>query len=150
VSYATSEDSFLNAGSVFLRSVNGEIQEYGVTSVKPHQNIYLMKLEGLGPGNEAEKLRGAEILIRKESLSRKNDEYFWYELLGLEVNLDTGGELGVISHIIPTRGNDIYVVKKGKKEIYIPAIYGVIKEIDLENGKMIISATEGLLDLNEV
>jgi ribosomal 30S subunit maturation factor RimM len=42
------------------------------------------------------------------------------------------------------------VVQEGKKEVLIPAIHDVVKEIDLINNRMIISEVEGLLDLNEV
>ena len=109
-----------------------------------------MKLDGLETGREAEQFKGAEILIRKDALTREKDEFFWYELLGLKAYLDTGGYLGDISQIIPTAGNDIYVLKNGDKELFIPATTEVVKEIDLEKGEMIISDMEGLLDLNEV
>ena len=148
-SYARSEASFLNAGAVFLRSVSGEIHEFRATSVKAHKNIFLMRLEDLD-SKEAEEYKGAEILISKETLAREEDECFWYELLGLKVYLDTGEYLGSVSHIISAGSNDVYVVREGDKEIFIPATHEVVKEIDLENEKMIISAMEGLLDLNEV
>jgi 16S rRNA processing protein RimM len=41
-------------------------------------------------------------------------------------------------------------VVEGQREILIPATHEVVKEIDLENKKMVVSAMEGLLDLNEV
>ena len=109
-----------------------------------------MQVEGLNSVDEAQEYRGAGIFVKKEDLIREDDAYFWYELLGLKVYLDTGECLGAISQILSTRGNDIYVVKKGEKEVYIPAVYDVIREINLENGKMTISPLEGMLDLNEV
>jgi len=149
-SYAESERSFINAGTVFLRSVSGECYEYTVTSVEFHKNIFLMKLEEVLSREKAEELRGAEIFISKEALGREDDEFFWYELLGLKVCLDTGEYIGVLSNIISTQGSDIYVVKEGNKEILVPAVYEVIKDIDLENGTLCIAASEGLLDLNEI
>jgi 16S rRNA processing protein RimM len=150
-SYATSEETFRNAGAVYLKSSSGENLEYVITSVKYHKNILLMKLKGLDSVEQAETLRGEDIYINKKSLSPKEEnEYFWYEISGLDVFLKSGEYLGKIGQIIPTGGNDIYVIKKGNKEMLVPAIYDVIQEIDLENGKMIISAMEGLLDLDEV
>lgn len=149
-SYSGFEASFLTAGTVFLRTDLGEINEFSVTSVRPHQNIFLMKLEGVNSRDGAEKYRGTDILINKKAITREEDEYFWHELLGLKVYLDTGQYLGNVSQIISTGANDIYVVKGADKEIYIPAIYEVVKEIDVENEKMIILDMEGLLDLNEV
>ena len=150
-SYAQSEESFLNAGNVFLKSGSGEICEYKVLSVRPHKNIFLMKLKGLSSFYEAEKFKETEILIRKDSIDNENDqEYFWYELIGLRVYLNTGIYIGKIKHILPTGSNDIYVVREGEKETLVPAIHDAVKEIDLAEKKMIISEMEGLLDLNEV
>ena len=149
-SYARSEASFLDAGTVFLRSLSGELTEYTVDSVRPHKNVFLMALDGLHARDNALKYKGADILIRKDAVACGEDEYFWYELSGLEVYLDTGQYLGKISQVIPTGANDIYVVKEGDKEIYIPAIYEVVKEIDVKNRKMVITAMEGLPDLNEI
>jgi 16S rRNA processing protein RimM len=150
-SYAQSEDSFLNAGTVFLRSSSGETREYAVASVRPHKNTFLIKLEGLNTLEEAEKYREATILIKRDSLPREeDDEYFWHDLIGLEVYLRGGEYVGTLKHIIPTGSHDIYVVQEGRSEVLIPAIHEVVREIDLVNNKMIISEMEGLLDLNEV
>ena len=151
-SYAHSEESFVNVGTIFLQSSSGQTYEYyEVSSVKSHKNIFLLKLRGLDSLEEVEKYRGAKILIKKDSLTRESgEEYFWYELIGLRVYLSRGEYVGRIKHILATGSNDIYVVQEGKKEVLIPAIYDVVKEIDLTNNKMIISEVEGLLDLNEV
>jgi len=150
-SYAQSEESFLNAGTVLLRSSSGETREYAVASVRPHKNILLMKLEGLNTLEEAETYRGATILIKRDSLPREGEEeYFWHELIGLEVYLSGGDYVGILKHILPTGSNDIYVVQEGRSEVLIPAIHDVVKEIDLINNRMVISEVEGLLDLNEV
>ncbi len=148
--YSESEDSSLQAGTVFFKTVLGEIRKHAVISLKAHKNVFLMKLKGLESRDKAEEYKSAEILIEKESLAQKDDAYFWHELLGLEVYLEDGKFLGTITQIIPTEGNDIYVVKNGKREVLIPAVYDVIKEIDLEYKKMTISPNEGLLDLYEV
>ena len=149
-SYARSEASFIDAEEIYLRSDSGKLHGYRVLSVRPHKNILLMNLEGLDSIDQAEELRGAEILAKYETIPREEGEYFWGELIGLNVFLDTGAYLGVIARIIPTGSNEIYVVKTGEKEIFIPATYEVVQEIDLENGRVTISAMEGLLDLNEV
>jgi 16S rRNA processing protein RimM len=110
-----------------------------------------MRLKGISSIAEAEKYRGAKILVPKQALKKEADgEYFWYELLGLAVYLESGRCLGEIAQIIPTGSNDIYVVREGEAEILIPGTHEVVREIDLEGRKMIISPMEGLLDLDEV
>jgi len=151
VLYAGEQASFKDVGSLFLKSVaTGEIHEHTVISIRSHKDYFLMKLDGLNTRYDAEEHKGSEILVEKDALEREEDEFFWFELLDLDVYLDTGGYLGKISQIIPAKGNDIYIVKGEDREILIPATYEIIREIDLERKEMTIRDTEGLLDLNEV
>ncbi len=152
LSYAGSEATFLKAGTVLLKSDQEGLIEYKIISINAHKNAFLMKVEGISSLEDAEKYRGAEILIRKDTLRRENeDEYFWFELIGLEVYLDTGRFIGTLQEIINTVSNDIYVVKEGNKEILVPALHGVVLKIDLENKRMIIAGDiDGLLNTDEV
>ena len=81
---------------------------------------------------------------------RGDEEYFWYELLGLPVYLDTGERVGLIRNVLAAASHDIFVVQQGEREMLIPAVHDVIKEVDLENKRVVITEMEGLLDLNEV
>jgi 16S rRNA processing protein RimM len=148
VSYAQSKETFLKAGSVFLDTAKGELEERRVIAIKVHGSAHLLGLAGIDSIDQAEQLREAEIFIRKDSLIEKDeDEYFWFELLGLEAYLDTGEYLGVLKEIFPTGSNDVYVVEDQGREYLIPAIHGVIKEIRLKEKRMVISPLKGLLDL---
>jgi 16S rRNA processing protein RimM len=141
---------FEEGGIVYLRVGSKAPECFKVVSIKPQKGMFLLELEGMTTLERAEAQRGADILVEKGGLRRDEDEYFWFELIGLEVRLDTGETIGTISRIIQTGANDIYVVKRGKREILVPATSEVVKAIDLESGKMIISPMEGLLDLNEI
>lgn len=148
VSYAQSKETFLKAGSLFLKTGQNELYERKVVSIRPHQSVFLLKLSGLNSIDQAEAFRGAGILIKKDSLAKKDeDEFFWYELLGLDVYLTTGQYLGVLKEIFPTGSNDVYVVEGQGKEFLIPAIHQVVKEINIPQKRMIISPMKGLLDL---
>jgi len=149
-SCSQSGESFLSGGTIFLKADPEVFHQLKVISVAPHKNIFLMELEGLNSLEEAEKFRGSEIFVRKADLAKKeNNEYFWFELIGLKVFLDTNLYLGTLKEIIETGSNDIYVVRKGKRELLVPAIHEVVKEIDLENKKMIITEMGGLFSINE-
>ncbi|RLC31980.1 MAG: 16S rRNA processing protein RimM [Deltaproteobacteria bacterium] len=150
ITYSGSGTCLTDPEIVYFRTNSGRIHEQRVTTLKARKNFFLMGVAGVTSADMAENFRGAEILVKKESLTREEDTYFWYELLGLEVYVDTGEFLGRISRIISAGGNDIYLVEKDGKEIYIPASYEVITEIDLEHERMTVSPVEGLLDLNEI
>lgn len=150
-SYAQSEKTFLNAGSVFLKTTRGETRELGVLSISPHQRIFLLKLKGLESLEEAEAYRGAAIFVKRGCLSRESDEeYFWHEIIGLQVYLKSGEYIGTIREVFPTGSNDVFVLREGDVEILIPATHDVVREIDLDRKRMIIDAMEGMLKLNEV
>ncbi|UCF72023.1 MAG: 16S rRNA processing protein RimM [Deltaproteobacteria bacterium] len=149
VSYAQSKETFLEAGSVFLIKGENDLYEKKVVSIRPHRLFYLLKLSGLNSIDQAEIFRGAGVFIRKDSLvKRDEDEFFWHELLGLEVYLVTGQYLGVLKEIFPTGSNDVYVVENQGKEFLIPAIHQVVKEINIAQKRMVISPMMGLLDLS--
>ena len=149
-SYAESGNSFLASRTIFLRNRSDEWLEHEVLSVHPHKGAFLMKLKGLSTIEEAERLRGASIYVEKRGLEEKDqDEFFWHEIIGLEVYLKTGSYIGEVENILSTGSNDIYVIRHGDSEIFVPALHGVVEDIDLPSGKMIISDVEGLLDLNE-
>jgi 16S rRNA processing protein RimM len=148
VSYAESRETFLEAGSVFLKTGKNELQKKAVDSIQPHRSFFRLRLSGLDSAEQAETFRGAEILIPKDSLQKEDeDEFFWHELLGMEVYLTTGEYLGVVRDIFPTGSNDVYVVEHEGREFLIPAIHQVVREMDISQKRMIISPMKGLLDL---
>jgi 16S rRNA processing protein RimM len=149
-SYAESRETFLDAEEVFLEGPSGETVKHGVIAITPSNKFFLLKLESVDSREQAERYRGSNIYIKKGRLSRQSDEFFWFELIGLPVYLETGTRVGVIRHIVPAPGHDIFVVQEGEKEILIPAVHDVVKEVDLENGKVVITGMEDLLRLNEV
>jgi len=150
-SYAESESSFVRAGRVVLVAEAGERREYPVAAARPHKKAVLLDLDGLDSLEEAERFRGAEVYIRRDALERDEDDgYYWFELVGLEVFLDDGRHIGTLARILPTGGNDVYVVRSGRREILIPATREVVEEIDLDRKRITVSEMEGLLDLNEV
>ena len=144
--YARSETSLVDAGTIFLKFRSGKLRKFKVVSVTPHKGILLIRLEGIGSSEAAEDYRGAQVFMDKTDLRREEDEFFWFEILGLRVYLDNGAYLGDVKQIIPAGSNDIYVVHNGSREVLIPATLEVVTGIDLKKGQMTISAMEGLLD----
>ena len=68
----------------------------------------------------------------------EDNQYYWNDLIGLNVYLDDGKEIGVLSEIIETGSNDVLVVK-GDKEILVPYIIGEsVKKVIIEEKKIII------------
>jgi 16S rRNA processing protein RimM len=150
-SYARTIESFFYSDTVFFKLEHQEPIKYTVLDVSPHKNAFLMRLKGVESFEDANILRGSDILIDKKLLKKRSeDEYYWFELINMKVYLDSGKYLGDIKEIIPTGSNDVFVVRQDDSEFLIPAIHDVIEKVDLNKGEMIIRAIDGLLELNEV
>lgn len=124
-----------------------ESKQYKVENVKYHKNMVLIKLEGINNVESAENLRNAFLEIdRKDAIPLEEGTYFIADLIGLEVYTEEGKLLGKVDDIYNTGSNDIYVVKDELgKQILLPGIKEVIKEVLLEQEKIIVHLIPGLI-----
>ena len=124
-----------------------ESKQYKVENVKYHKNMVLIKLEGINTVESAENLRNAFLEIdRKDAIPLEEGTYFIADLIGLEVYTEEGKLLGKVDDIYNTGSNDIYVVKDELgKQILLPGIKEVIKEVLLEQKKIIVHLIPGLI-----
>lgn len=124
-----------------------KLEEVEIEEVKYHKDMVLLKVKGIEDMNEAEKVKGLYLKIdRKNAKKLPKDTYFIADLLGLEVYSDTGELLGKVDDIFRTGANDVYVVKnENGKQLLLPGIPDVIKEIDLEKGIIIVHLLKGLV-----
>ena len=102
--------------------------------------MVLMKLEGINTVEEAETLRQSYLLVdREKEEPLEEGVYYIVDLLGLEVYTEEEKLLGKVEDIFNTGSNDIYVVKDELgKQILLPGIPEVLKNVDLEKFHLII------------
>lgn len=119
-------------------------KSYKIISSRPHKNIYIMKVEGVSDRNTSESMVGLLASLPKDEVPPcQEGEYYCFELLDMEVFSEEGELVGILKEIIETGANDVYtVVDKDKKEIYLPAIPSCVKEVDVENRKMVVKLPE--------
>ena len=124
-----------------------ELKELEVEEVKYHKNMVLLKLKGVDKLEDAETLRNLYLEVdRENAIDLEEGTYFIADLIGLQVITDEGKLLGKLDDIFNTGSNDIYVVKDELgKQILLPAIVEVIKEINLEENKIVVHILEGLI-----
>ena len=126
---------------------NGKQTEYEVEEVKYHKDMVLIKFKGIDKVEQAEMLRNSYLTVSRNSVEKLEEgRYYIVDLLGLEVYTDEQVLLGTLEDIFNTGSNDIYVVKdKQGKQILLPAIQDVVKQIDIENKKIIVHLLPGLI-----
>lgn len=123
-----------------------EMKEVEIQEVSYHKDMVLLKIKGIDDMTEAEKYKGLYLKIdRKNAKKLPEDTYFIADLLGLDVYTDEDEYLGKVDDIFPTGANDVYVVKNELgKQILLPSIPEVLKDIDLENQKITVHLLNGL------
>jgi len=133
-----------NLEYVFLEDMRGQSKFYRLRKMSIAAKFLFLELEGVTDLEAARKLVGDKVLISKEVLEElPKGEYYWHDIIGMDVVSEDGISLGRIESIFPTGSNDVYVCK-GKKEILIPAIADVIIKIDLDKKEMTVKIPEGL------
>jgi 16S rRNA processing protein RimM len=133
-------ERFDTGATVFLDGQSAVIQ-----STVWQKDGVIITLPGIDTPEAAAGLRRKTLEIPQSSLRElPEDQYYQFDIIGLEVSTTGGAVLGKVTDILNC-GNDVYVVKGEGKEILIPATKDVIKSIDLKSKKIVIEPIEGLL-----
>ncbi|MGM0873644.1 MAG: ribosome maturation factor RimM [Bacillota bacterium] len=119
-----------------------------VDSHRVHKNFDLLTFEGMHSIQDVEQFKGSFLKIDEDQLSELDEgEYYFHEIIGCHMYTDQGEEIGTIREILATGANDVWIVKrKVGKDLLVPYIEDIVKEIDIEEKKVIITPMEGLLD----
>ncbi len=131
------QGAFIYIGKKFYKHV--------IRSFRMADKLGLIQIEGFTDPESLKSFNNANIFIKTTDLPILGDEeYYPHELIGLEVVNETGAILGILTEIIATGANDVFVItpRNGTKELLIPAIRSVIKKIDIESRQMVISPQE--------
>lgn len=146
VSLSDIPDRFAKLDFVYVGS---DHIRYAIEGVRPYKgDLVLLKLAGIGDINAAEPLRNQDTYIPLDQLAElPPDSYYQHDILGLQVYTLADHHVGVISDIIATGSNDVYVIKdQDGRQFLIPAVKAIIKQVDLIRRKMYIDPIKGLID----
>lgn len=128
-----------------------DVTRWEVESVRPHKGVMLIKLVGCDHRQAAEELRGMLVQLPfEEAVPLEDDEYYYFQLEGIDVETETGEWLGRVAEVLEPGAHDVYVVVGPRGEILLPAIEDVILNLDLEAGKMLVRPLPGMLEEEEV
>lgn len=133
---------FQSLARVFLGEQH---QPFEVKGARLHKGQVLLSLSEIPDRNAAERWRGAWVYVSAEdALPLDEDQYYYHQIIGLEVVTEEGETLGRVVEIIATGANDVYVVRGGERERLLPAIGEVILRVDLGAGRLTVRLPAGL------
>jgi 16S rRNA processing protein RimM len=98
-----------------------------------HPPFLILKFRGYDTPEAVAEFRNSAVYVRADSLPPLPEgEYYHHQLVGLRVVAEDGRELGVLTEVLETGANDVYIVTdEDGKEMLLPAIREVILEVDL-------------------
>ena len=133
-------ERFENLKTVFLE----DDSKMELESVKFSNKFIIAKFKNINSRNDIEIFNGKLLMLNRSDIpSLPEGEYYNFDIIGLEVIDDKGSKLGKITEVLKTGSNDVYVVE-GKKQILVPALKKVVKEINLVDGFMKVELLEEL------
>lgn len=118
-----------------------------VEGVRFHKDFVLLKLVGYDFRDQIDAIKGELLQVPiEDAIPLEEDEYFLFQLVGLDVYTDEDEHLGKLKDVIETGANNVFVVQsQGKKDILLPDTEEVVTDIDFENGRLTVHLLPGLL-----
>jgi 16S rRNA processing protein RimM len=103
-----------------------------------HGSELLVRFAGIADRDRAASLKGQEIAIPREQLPITGEgEYYWADLVGLEVENTAGESLGRVERLFESGAAPVLVVV-GETERLLPFVGAVVKQVDLGAGKLLV------------
>ncbi|MCP9758122.1 ribosome maturation factor RimM [Aquitalea sp. S1-19] len=116
---------------------NGSFKAYTFEEGAVHPKALAAKLAGVDGRDAAHALRGCEIAVPRAELPETEEgEYYWSDLIGLEVVNQEGVLLGKVKNLLETGANDVLVLADDGKERLLPFVDQVVLNVDLAAGRI--------------
>lgn len=142
------DDRFETGNTLYVDQPDGSHRKLTISGHRIHKGFDLLCFKEIGDINEAEKYKGRTLKVSEDQLTDlPENEFYYHEIIGCDVFLIDGEKLGRIKEILSPGANDVWVVQRDRnKDVLIPYIEDVVKEVDPKEKKIVIEPMEGLLD----
>lgn len=142
------EERFKPGQLLYWVNDNEEQKPLVIRSHRVHKGFDLISFEDHPSINDVERYKNGKLMITEdEQKELEANEFYFREIIGCKVYLESGEELGEVKEILTPGANDVWVVKrKQQSDLLIPYIEPVVKEVDPTRQVIIIDPIEGLLD----
>jgi len=144
--YSTDPEALLVAKHIWLEPSRssvlpkGKLLEHQVKSAKFHSGNVVMQLQDISDRDQALSLKGCVIHVSRADFPKlDDDEFYWADLIGLEVKNLQGELLGHVIEMMDNGAQSVMVVEFGpKKQQLIPFVATVVQEVDLKTKVILV------------
>jgi len=145
LSYLEDKSNFSKPDFIYIEINPGQKKHFCLKNIEKSGRAFFIELEEINDVESAKDFVGCKVYLPKDILKRLPDgEYYFRDIIGLDVYSEDGNYIGKIESIFPTGSNDVYVCRRKNKEILLPAISHVIKKIDINRQIMTVKIPDGL------
>ncbi|MBN2365307.1 MAG: 16S rRNA processing protein RimM [Calditrichaeota bacterium] len=142
--YSMKKDRFQGVKVIYINRGSG-FEGKIISDQKIHGKHNLLKLNGIENREEGRDFIAEELFLpEKEKIQLPPDSYFVHDVIGLNVFDEEDKFIGQVKDVISSGATDIYLIRKNDLEILVPANAEFIREVDLQNGKMVVRLWEEL------
>lgn len=147
--YPTTDDPkrFLKLKEVLLDTPKGYIS-LKVEKVRFFKQMVIVKFEGYDTIESIQMYRQKGLFVpREQAVPLAEDEYYVADLLGMDVYLEDGELFGKVKDVMQSAANDVYIIRSlTHGEVLLPAIADCVKEVSVEDNRMVIHLLDGLVE----
>ena len=145
LSYLEAKSNFSKPDFIYIENIQGQKNRFRLKKIENSGNAFFIELEEINDVTSARNLVGCKVYWPKDTLKKLSPgEYYFQDIIGLDVYSEDGSYIGKIKSVFPTGSNDVYVCGGKNREILLPAISNVIKQIDINQRVMTVKIPDGL------
>lgn len=147
--YPTTDDvkRYKKCDEVILVTREGNLTLH-VEHVKFFKNLVIVKFKEFDNINQVEGFRKCDLMVTRENaVPLEEGEYFLCDVIGCKVEDEDGKPIGTVTDTIETGANHVFEIKTTEgKEVLFPVIEDCIKEVNVEEGRVVAHVMKGLMD----
>jgi 16S rRNA processing protein RimM len=145
--FAENAERFASLKSVWIGLDEKTAEQIDILAVRIDPKFVIVSFDNIKTADEADRLRNSFLFIPKEEeVKPSSGSYFVDDIIGCEIFDENKVKVGIVKDVLSLPANDLWVVKDNEKEILIPAVKAVVRQIDVKNKCIIINSIEGLLE----
>jgi len=128
--------------------IGGKSREHEISSVsRIGRTLLRITIPGVNDATAADALKGGIVTVSHDDLPPAGArEFYYFDAIGCDVFTADGRRIGAIEEVFPTGSNDVWVVRDGAREILVPVIEDIVKEMNFTARRVTIEPVPGLLD----
>jgi len=142
--YTESKNRYEELKNILI-DFDNNYKEYEIENVRYQKEIVLLKLKNIDIIEDAEKLKGRYIYIKREDAKPLEEgTHYIADLIGMQV-FENQTQVGVLKDIFSAGAKDVYVIQRpSKDDLLLPGLDSVILNIDYDNNRIDVAIPEAL------